>query len=231
MWLAAVVSIGALVAASPGLPAAAPAPPVEARTPAVRPADPAAATRALETRLNAVRGLTARFTQRLESVALPSAQVEEGIVYVQRPGRMRWEYQVPPGKLAVADGERSWLYLPEDRQVLVVPIPDGRHDQGVGLLLRDRLDLLSEFAPEWGPSRSPGGPSSLLLRPRARQPAFDHLAVELDATDFPVRLTVLDSLGGSVTYRFSDLRFIDRLDEGLFRFVPPAGLVVQELEP
>lgn len=178
-----------------------------------------------------MRGLSARFTQRLESAALPSAQVEEGTVYLQRPGRMRWEYEEPKGKLAVADGARSWLFVPDDRQVLVTPLPDARHDQGIGLLLRDRLDLLAEFSPAWGPPLEPGGAPALVLRPRSAQAAYDRLAVDVDPSSFPVRIAVFDPLGGSVTYRFSGLRFVDRLDESLFRFTPPPGMSVQELTP
>jgi outer membrane lipoprotein carrier protein len=227
--------VALLVAAVPialAAPRAAGSAPAEgARAPGGRSADPAGAARSLEARLNAVRALSARFTQTLESAALPSAQVEKGRVYLQRPGRMRWEYDDPPGKLAVADGERSWLYLPEDRQVLVAPLPDARHDQGIGLLLRERLDLLAEFEPDWGPAPEGGGAPSLLLRPRAPQASFDRLVVDLDATNFPIRLTVVDPLGGSVTYRLMGLRFADRLDEDLFRFAPPPGLSVQELAP
>jgi len=218
--------------------AGAAAPPTARAAPGAKPAatapqapDAVAAARALEARLNGVRGLSARFTQRLESAALPSAQVEAGTVYLQRPGRMRWEYEEPRGKLAVADGVRSWLFLPEDRQVLVTPLPDVRHDQGIGLLLRERLDLLAEFSPAWGPPFEPDGSPALLLRPRSAQASFDRLAVEVDPTSFPVRIAVFDPLGGSVTYGFSGLRFVDRLDESLFRFTPPPGMSVQELAP
>jgi outer membrane lipoprotein carrier protein len=218
-WAAAASLLVALLGAPPGTGAAA------------RAEEAARAAKALEARLNAVRGLSARFTQTLESAALPAPQVEEGTVYLMRPGRMRWEYHKPPGKLAVADGRKSWLFLPEDRQVLVAPLPDPGHDQGIGLLSRERVDVLREFSAEWGPPFTTGGRASLVLRPRSREAPFERLAIERDATDFPVRLMVLDPLGGSVTYRFHDLHFADRLDEGLFRFEPPAGIAVQEVAP
>jgi len=223
--------MGALLTVYPGTAANAPERRAQPPERQGRRSDPATLARAVETRLGAVRGLTARFTQTLESVALPSAQREEGIVYLQRPGRMRWEYREPAGKLAVVDGERSWLYLPEDRQVLVTPIAGLGRDQGVGLLLADRLDLLAEFEPVWGEARGEGGVRPLVLRPRAPAGAYDRLAIEPDATGFPTSITIFDPLGGSVTYRFTDLRFVETLDPALFRFVPPAGVAVQDLDP
>src|SRR5262245_55238977 len=57
--------------------------------------DARAAARAVGERLAAVRGLTARFTQTLDAASLPGPQIEEGTLYLLRPGRMRWEYSRP----------------------------------------------------------------------------------------------------------------------------------------
>jgi outer membrane lipoprotein carrier protein len=193
--------------------------------------DPAAAARALEMRLAAVRGLTARFTQEVDSAALPAPQVESGLFYMLRPGRMRWEYQSPPGKLAVADGTSTWLYLPEDRQVLAAPMPRAGRDSGIGLLLGDRPDLLGAFTPRWGPPVVPGGPRTLALRPRLADAAFEEVRVETDGGGFPVVLVVVDPLGGRVTYRFEQIRFTDTIDPALFRFTPPPGIEVIRTAP
>jgi outer membrane lipoprotein carrier protein len=176
-----------------------------------------------------VRARTARFTQTLDSPSLPSPQVEEGVVYLMHPGRMRWEYARPAGKLAIADGERSWLYLPEDRQVLSAPLEGSGTDQGVSLLLRDRPDLLADFDVSWAAVRDRVGRPVLVLRPRAAGAPYDQLLVETEPGGFPVALTVVDALGSRVVYRLSDLRFADTLDPALFRFTPPPGIAVQEV--
>ena len=180
-------------------------------------------------RLNEVRALTARFTQTLESAALPGPQIEEGTMYLMRPGRMRWEYTRPTGKLAVADGRRTWLYLPEDRQVVTAPLPDAVRDQGLGLLLRSGLDLQAEFDAEWGRPAGAGSNAPLVLKPRRPHAAFERLVVEADASGFPIVLAIVDPLGGSLTYRFSDLRFGGALSDSLFQFTPPPGVEVQEV--
>jgi outer membrane lipoprotein carrier protein len=175
-----------------------------------------------------VRGLTARFTQTLDAASLPSPQVEEGTLYLLRPGRMRWDYSRPAGKLALADGTRTWLYLPEDRQALSAPL-EGGTDAGAALLLRDTPDLTAEFEPSWSRERGRGERPILALKPRAADAPYDRILVETDASGFPVALTVLDPLGGRVVYRFTGLRFVDTLDPGLFRFTPPPGISVQEI--
>jgi len=223
--------VGLLLLAAPARPlATAAAPPAPARTAAAA-GDPVAAVRALETRLAAVQGVVARFTQVAESPALPSPQIEEGTLYLMRPGRMRWEYRIPPGKLAIADGAKTWLYLPEDRQVLSAPMPGAGRDSGIGLLLGDGPGILAAFTPRWGPPLAAGGPPTLTLRPRSPDAAFDEVRIETDAGGFPCAIIVIDPLGGRVTYRFEALRFEPRLDETLFRFTPPPGVEVQEAGP
>src|SRR5262245_13799858 len=120
-----------------------------AAAPAI-PADAVAEARTVEEALNGVKGLVASFTQTVESPGLPRPQVEKGTVYLLRPGRMRWEYDSPRGKLAVADGRSSYVYLPEERQVLTTPLDPQGTRTGIGLLLQ-RIDLVGSFEVAWGP--------------------------------------------------------------------------------
>lgn len=198
-------------------------------TPPALPADAVAEARAVEDALNGVRGLLATFTQTVESAGLPRPQIEKGTLSLLRPGRMRWEYEEPPGKLAVADGRKSYVYLPEERQVLVAPLDLEGTRSGVGLLL-SRVDLVGSFEITWGPPTA-GGPRPLQLKPRAPRPEYDRLLL-VPGQDHLVRvLTIVDPLGSRITYRFDRIRQVDTLDDGLFRFQAPPGIEVQEVAP
>src|SRR2546425_5051387 len=133
--------------------------PPAAGPPAV-PADAVAEARAVEEALNGLNGLVASFTQTVESAGLPRPRVEKGKVYLLRPGRMRWEYEVPRGKLAVADGRKSYVYLPEERQVLVAPLDQDAARTGISFLL-GRPDLIGADAVPWGPAPA-GVPGPLM---------------------------------------------------------------------
>src|SRR5262245_36949906 len=200
-----------------------------AEAPPAPPADAVAEARAVEEALNGVRGLVASFTQTVESAGLPRPQIEKGTLSLLRPGRMRWEYDQPPGKLAIADGHKSYVYLPEERQVLVAPLDLQGTRSGVGLLL-GQVDLIGSFEISWGPATATG-PRPLLLKPRAPRPEYDQLLV-VPAEDHLVRaLTIVDPLGSRITYRFDRIRRVETLDDGLFRFQAPPGVEVQEVAP
>lgn len=46
-----------------------------------------------------------------------AARMESGVLYLRKPGRMRWDYNQPQGKLWVSDGKDWWLYTPADNRV------------------------------------------------------------------------------------------------------------------
>ena len=185
----------------------------------------------LQAGLESIRGLVASFTQTLESPGLPRPQRETGTVFLLRPGRMRWEYDEPPGKLAIADGSRAYLYLPEDRQAVVAPLKLDDVGQGMSLLLRDRIDLSREFSIGWGTAAEAGGSRPLLLRPRSPGAEYDHLLVETGSDGLIRALTIVDSLGGRVSYRFDRVRRVSSLPDSLFRFVAPPDVELREIAP
>ena len=197
-------------------------------------ADAVSEARLMEAALNGTTGLIASFTQTLESAALPRPQVEKGTVFLLRPGRMRWEYDEPRGKVAVADGRKSSLYLPEDRQVIIAPLRAGQGEaagSGMGILLEPRVDLVGAFSITWGPGPSGGSARPLRLTPLLPRPAYDYLLIEPDAEHLPQAIAVVDTLGSKVTYRFGHVRRVATLPESLFQFAPPPGVTVQEVAP
>jgi outer membrane lipoprotein carrier protein len=192
-------------------------------------ADAVGEARRVEEALNGVKGFVASFTQTVESPGLPRPQVEKGTVYLLRPGRMRFEYDVPKGKLAIADGRKTYLYLPEERQVVVAPLDPRSAGSGVSILL-NRIDLVATFSVGWGPGPE-RGPRPLMLTPRAPRPEYEFLLLTTGPDRLVKSLTIVEPLGSRVTYRLERIRLVDTLSDDLFEFTPPAGIDVQEAGP
>ena len=83
--------------------------------------DARAAARALEAHYHSAKTLQAVFLERY-SQGHAGMQVESGLVYFSRPGRMRWEYESPETKLFLVDGKFAWFYVPADRTASRAPI-------------------------------------------------------------------------------------------------------------
>ena len=49
------------------------------------------------------------------------ARTESGTLLLLKPGRMKWEYSAPAGKLFLLDGKYAWFYSRGDSQVQRIP--------------------------------------------------------------------------------------------------------------
>ncbi len=64
---------------------------------------------------NHLSSLRTRFTERYAGLGMDRS--ETGVLLLKKPGRMRWSYATPAGKVFVLDGKYAWSYTPGDAQV------------------------------------------------------------------------------------------------------------------
>jgi outer membrane lipoprotein carrier protein len=186
--------------------------------------------RRMERFYRASPGIAANFVQVLETRTLPRPQEESGTVYLRPPGRMRWEYTQPPGKLAVTDGERAFLYLPEDRQVVTGRIRDLEDGAVAARLLLAETPLERSFRVQGDPLPGGTGVWALRLTPIDAEFPFEAITVEVEETTGIIRrILLLDPLGSRIEYRFSEVRLERELPDRLFTFRVPRGVDIQDL--
>ncbi len=175
-------------------------------------------------------GITADFEQTLESRTLSRPIHEAGTVSLKPPGRMRWEYEKPRGKLAITDGARAYLYLPEDEQVFVGRIQDLDRGAVASGLLLGAASLRRDFRVEG--ERMADGEERWLLKLTPNSPDFpyDSITLEVEQESGAIRrMLLLDPLGNRVEYRFDHLRVVRHLPDRLFVYRIPKGVDVQVL--
>lgn len=69
---------------------------------------------------NSLHSLEVQFTQRYEGMGMN--RKEAGVLLLKKPGKMRWTYSQPDGKLFVLDGKYGYFYSPGDTEVQRVPV-------------------------------------------------------------------------------------------------------------
>ena len=67
--------------------------------------------------LQGLHTMEARFEQSVLNASHTEALRSQGVFYLKRPGRFRWDYHEPYDQLIVADGNRIWMYEPDLEQV------------------------------------------------------------------------------------------------------------------
>ncbi|HMF54021.1 MAG TPA: outer membrane lipoprotein carrier protein LolA [Edaphobacter sp.] len=81
--------------------------------------DSDALIRRVDEHYNHLTSLRARYTEHYAGMGLD--RTESGTLLLKKPGRMRWSYDQPAGKLFILDGKFAWFYTPGDSQAQRIP--------------------------------------------------------------------------------------------------------------
>jgi len=165
----------------------------------------------IEKSLNSIKTMQARFLQ-----VTSTGEYSEGQIYLNRPGRMRIEYDPPVLVTVVADGA-NLIYIDKEMDqttaVLLSLTP-------AELILRDNLSLTSDEILVTGFMRSPGIIRVSLVK--ADDPLEGQLT--LIFSDAPLELrkwAVTDAQGVKTTVSLLGPRFGIKLDGALFEHHMP----------
>lgn len=172
----------------------------------------------------------AHFTQTLTNPTFNRKSVSTGEVLLKKPGRMRWDYQTPDVKMYLADGDRLWLYEPEDKQAFKQDLKSSQLPAALAFLT-GKGKLTAEFDITFAdqPAGAHAGPGDyvLSLRPKHAGAQLSSLLFVVDPDSFQVRESVLvDAQGNTNDMAFSDVKTGTGIPDATFRWSPPAGVRV-----
>jgi outer membrane lipoprotein carrier protein len=178
---------------------------------------------AVDHHYNSLKRLRVNFTESYAGMGMD--RHENGVLLLEKPGRMRWNYAEPAGKVFVLDGKYGWFYTPGDAQVQQIParkLDDLRSPLRFLLghaQLTKELNGLTMTPAEDGLFRLRGVPRGMEQRVRSLE-----LIVTAEGT---IRSMMLEELDGSRTsFVFKDEEANPVLAADSFRFTPPAGVPV-----
>jgi outer membrane lipoprotein carrier protein len=182
--------------------------------------EPGLLLKRVEDRYNRARTLQVQFQQTF-SMPNRAQKTESGELFLQKPGRMRWVYTSPQGKLFLSDGKFIYLYTPSSNRVERSKVKESDDMRAPLAFLLGKLDFQRDF-------------KTLIFRPQAEGtwveavPKSDRLLYTrvafLVTPSFEIRRLEVTGQDRSVMeFRFENEKLNPRLDEALFRFVPPPG--------
>ena len=168
--------------------------------------------------LSDTRTLEAQFDQSVTSAKLKAERRATGRMALSRPGRFNWEYDNPYPQRIVGDGHKVWVYDPELNQVTVKAQSDALAASPAALLTGSG-DLEQAF--ELSEDGVANGLAWVAAKPRGEGSGFT--LIRLAFADGELQAMELhDSFGQTTRLRFFELRRNQPVDDGEFRFQPPA---------
>lgn len=181
--------------------------------------------KAVEDRYNRAQTLQLAFSEGYKAQG-KTRKPETGMLFLRKPGRMRWQYTAPAGKLFLSDGKFVYLVLPDSNRVQKMKTKESEDMRAPLAFLLGRLHFEKDFRNFQ--SRAEGADTWISAEPKS--PDLPYTKVEFLVTpQFQIRRLQVTGQDLSVLdFQFDQEKLNPTLDGKLFRFELPPGAVVEE---
>ncbi len=173
----------------------------------------------VESYLNAIKTVSAHFLQ-----VSSDGNTVQGIFQLQRPGKMRIQYDPPDALLMIASGIWLTVYDPELKQTTYLPIDS----TPAYFLVKNQITPQDVTVTQVEHGKD-------ALRVTLHQAGHpDEGRLTLVFSDKPLQLrkwTVIDPTGKAIDVALLDARFDQKIDPGAFKFVDPAPIKLDGQNP
>lgn len=173
----------------------------------------------IEERYNHAQRLALSFT---ESYRIQGrVRVEKGDLYLRKPGRMRWQYTAPAGKLFVSDGKFIYSYTPQDNRAEKMKLKETDDMRAPLAFLLGRLDFNKDFR-EFHARPQEGGVFITAI-PKSDNLPYSEISF-LAGPDYAIRVLEVKNQDNSVLqFTFENEKRNPPVADAMFEFTPPAG--------
>jgi len=182
---------------------------------------------------DALKTLSLRFQQKKHDRILNEDEATAGKLEMELPGRIRWEYDPPDGKVLLVKDDKLQVYNPRARQVQELKRGQMKGPEGDLLVGFGRSNGALPKKYEVSILREEGTRVTLKLVPRdAATATFTSIELTVDKERFlPVRTRFTEPNDDTVDLIFSDLAVNAPIPKSRFELKLPAGVeVVREHE-
>lgn len=174
----------------------------------------------VEHRYNSINTLQVSF-QETFSAGGRGRRVEAGQLFLRKPGRMRWVYTEPSGKLFVSDGKDLYYYNPTTRQAEKLKMKESEDLRAPLAFLLGKLDFQKDFQS----FQSKTGPAGTVITAAPKSDKLPYREVEftIGAQNEIRRLQVTGQDNSLLSFSFENERLNPQLEPNVFKFDLPAG--------
>ena len=175
---------------------------------------------------NHLHSLETRYAERYQGMGMD--RTETGTLTLLKPGRMRWAYDSPPGKVFLLDGTNAISYTPGDAEATRFPEKKLDDLRSPLRFLLGHTELEKELHGLSVTLVNLDGQTGYTLwgTPVGMEQRMRSLAVTVDAQGVIHTLRVEEIDGAITTFTFSEMRENVSVNDSDFRFIPPPGVTI-----
>jgi outer membrane lipoprotein carrier protein len=177
----------------------------------------------VEKYLNGLASWTADFEQTIDDGHGNVLRSAAGRLYLQRPGKFRWDYSQPSEQLVLADGKQIWFY---DKDLAQANVRD--MDTSLASTPASLLSGTGSIGSQFDVTALPGsvGLQWFQLVPKHADTDFQLVRIGFNKNGELASMFLGDKLNQITQLTFSNSKRNEKFAPDLFSFVPPPGVDV-----
>jgi outer membrane lipoprotein carrier protein len=173
----------------------------------------------VEDRYNHTQSLQLEFTETYRIQG--RARVEKGELFLRKPGRMRWQYTAPAGKLFVSDGKFIYSYTPQENRAEKMKLKEADDLRAPLAFLLGKLHFADDFR-EFRAQPADGG-IAITAIPKSDKLPYSEISFLVGSDSTIRKLDVKGQDNSILQFVFENEKKDPALQDSLFRFQAPAG--------
>ncbi len=184
-----------------------------------------ALAKVVDAHYNHLRSLQARYTERYEGMG--QDRTETGTLTLSKPGRMRWAYDSPAGKLFLLNGKTAVSYTPGDAEATRIPAKQLDDLRSPLRFLLGHTELAKELE-HLSLAPASGTPNTYILSgaPTGMEQRVRSISLTVNRSGGITGMQVEEADGATTGFAFTDMRENIPVPAGEFTFNPPAGVSI-----
>jgi outer membrane lipoprotein carrier protein len=172
---------------------------------------------------NHLHSLKAQFSETYEGMGI--RRTESGTLLLSKPGRMKWEYSSPAGKLFLLDGKYAWSFNRGDAQVQRIPAKELDDLRSPLRFLLGHTELEKEIV-NLTAAPAANGCFTLTGQPKGQEKRVRRLTLTVTASGMILGIVMEEADGALTRFTFTGQAPNAAIPPSTFEFTPPAGVPV-----
>jgi outer membrane lipoprotein carrier protein len=183
----------------------------------------------VDSHYNKLHSLRAGFNESYTGLGI--ARSESGTLLLLKPGRMRWDYSSPAGKVFLIDGKYAWFYAQGSAQVQRIPAKQLDDLRSPLRFLLGNTQVEKELT-GLHLAAAPNGNYALTGQPKGQENRIRRVSLTIAAQTGAIVAIEIEEADGAVTgFSFQNEQTNVAIPESTFHFTPPAGIPVVDALP
>ena len=181
--------------------------------------------RKVDRNYNNLQSLQADFEESYRGAGI--SRTESGVLWLKRPGKMRWEYRIPREKLFLTNGKEAFFYVPGEQQARKAKLEKIDDLRSPLRYLLGKTKLEKEFD---NLQLLSGQGASLVLEgvPKVMRDRVQRVRFDLSPSYRIDRILIEEIDGATTEFRFTRQTENLAMADEKFRFTAPPGVQVLE---